>query len=134
MNGGSSSLPPLKAIATALRRTTETMACELAVPSREPPNWTAFEWNIVKAVSAMHGVSSLLDGRLQWEGPKSWRHFLRDQTEQSVGRHLKIKDLLDSIDHQARRQGVAIVALKGAALTRATSMRRASVPWATSIC
>jgi hypothetical protein len=64
----------------------------------------------------MHGVSSLLHVRLQWEGPESWRHFLRQQTDQSVGRYLKFSALLDLIDSQARPKGVAIVALKGAAL------------------
>src|SRR5450432_1577874 len=116
MIGGSSSLPPLRAIATALRRTTETIARELAASSGERPDWTEFEWNIARAVSAMHGVSALLNGRLRWEGPEIWRRFLRDQIDHSVGRHQKIKDLLDSIDHQARRRGVAMVALKGAAL------------------
>ena len=109
-------LPPLAKVAAALRETTEVLARELAVPTNDPPRWTEFEWRIARAVSGMHGVSALLDGRLRWEGPKTWRHFLRDQTEQSIGRHVKIKDLLDSIDHQARRKGVAIVALKGAAL------------------
>jgi hypothetical protein len=116
MKGGSSSLPPIKAIAAALRRTTETIARELAVPSTGTPGWTEFEWDIARAVSAMHGVSALLDARLHWEGPTSWRQFLREQTEQSAGRHLKIKALLESIDHHSRRRGVPIVALKGAAL------------------
>jgi hypothetical protein len=53
---------------------------------------------------------------LRWEGPESWRRFLREQREQSVGRHLQIARLLDEIDRQARREGVALVALKGAAL------------------
>jgi len=109
-------LPPLAKVAAALRETTEVLACELAVPTGDPPRWTEFEWRIARAVSAMHGVSPLLEGRLHWEGPKTWRHFLRQQTEQSVGRYEKIKVLLDSIDHQARRRGVAMVALKGAAL------------------
>ena len=116
MKGGSSSSPPLKTIETALEATTERLAAELAVPSAQPPDWTAFEWAIATAVSAMHGVSSLLHTRLLWSGRESWRQFLCDQADQSVGRHLKINGLLDSIDHRASRQGVAFVALKGAAL------------------
>jgi len=42
--------------------------------------------------------------------------FLREQRKHSVARHLHIAHLLDAIDSQARLEGVALVALKGAAL------------------
>ncbi len=109
-------LPPLTRVVAALRETTETLGRELAVPTNEPPHWTEFEWLIARAVTAMHGVSSLLYDRLRWEGPEGWRRFLREQRDQSVGRHLQIARLLDAIDSQARRENVPLVALKGAAL------------------
>lgn len=109
-------LPPLTKVAAALRKTTEVLACELAVPTTEPSQWTEFEWRIARAVAAMHGVSSLLCTGSSWEGPESWRRFLREQRDNSVARHLQIARLLDAIDSQARCQGIALVALKGAAL------------------
>lgn len=103
-------------VAAALRKTTETLARELAQPSNMPPLWTEFEWCIARAVASMHGVSSLLCGGLRWAGPVGWRHFLLEQRDQSVARHLQIAQLLDAIASQARADGVALVALKGAAL------------------
>ena len=109
--------PPLNAVAAALRTTTELLARELAVPTNEMPRWSEFEWRIARAASAMHGVSSLLCAGLRWAGaPDSWRRFLREQREQSVGRHAQIERLLDLIDARARHEGVALLALKGAAL------------------
>jgi hypothetical protein len=108
--------PPLTQTATALHKTTETLARELAIPTAVQPEWTEFEWRIARAVAAMHGVSSLLYSRLRWEGPQSWRHFLQDQRDQSVGRHQQILHLLGAIDSIAHRERIAIVALKGAAL------------------
>ena len=113
---GRMQLPPLAQIAAALRKTTEILAHALAVPTDEPPLWTEFEWHIARAVTAMHGVSSLLYGRLCWTGPASWRRFLSEQRDQSVGRHAQIARLLDAIDSRARGERVALVALKGAAL------------------
>lgn len=109
-------VPSLAKVAAALRTTTETLARELAVPSLEPPLWTDFEWHIARAVAGMHGVSTLLYEGLPWEGPDSWRGFLHQQRKQSVARHLHIARSLDAIDSQARSEGVALVALKGAAL------------------
>ncbi len=109
-------VPPLAVVAAALRKTTETLAREVAVPTSEPPQWTEFEWRIARAAAAMHGVSSLLCAGLRWEGPDSWNRFLAEQRDQSAGRYLQIVGLLDSIDSQARRRGVPLVALKGAAL------------------
>jgi hypothetical protein len=109
-------LPPLAKVAAALRTTTESLARELTVPTQEPPLWTEFEWHTARAVAGMQGVSALLHERLRWEGPESWRWFLHEQRRHSVARHLHIAHLLDAIDSQARLEGVALMALKGAAL------------------
>jgi hypothetical protein len=108
--------PPISQIASALRKTTEAIARQLAVPTDEQPVWTDFEWRIARASSAMHGVSSLLYAKSGWGGPEGWRHFLHEQREQSVGRHRQIQWLLNEIDSRARRDGIMLVALKGAAL------------------
>jgi putative nucleotidyltransferase-like protein len=109
-------IPPLAKIAAALRKTTETLAHEVAVPSRGLPDWTEFEWRIARAAAAMQGISSLLHQGLYWRGPESWQVFLQGQWEQSVERRRQIAALLDAIDSQARREGMALLALKGAAL------------------
>jgi Uncharacterised nucleotidyltransferase len=109
-------LPSLAKVAEALRTTTESLARELTVPTQEPPLWTEFEWHTARAVAGMQGVSSLLHEGLRWEGPESWRWFLHEQRRHSVARHLHIAHLLDAIDSRARLEGVALVALKGAAL------------------
>jgi hypothetical protein len=106
----------LTRIAAALRKTTETLAHELAFPTDNEPCWTEFEWQIARAASAMHGVSSLLHDRLRWQGPEHWRRFLGEQRRQSVARHGLIAGLLKAIDRRAQAEGVPIVALKGAAL------------------
>ena len=103
-------------IAAALRNTTETLAHELARPSAAAPAWTALEWRLAEAAAAIHGVSSLLHGTLQWRGPARWQRFLDDQGQQTRGRHQRITDLLSNIDTLARRHGVAVTPLKGAAL------------------
>ncbi len=64
----------------------------------------------------MHGISSLLFNWLRWEGPPGWRQFLLEQRDQSIARHREITRLLDAIDLPARSAGIALVALKGAAL------------------
>ena len=107
---------PIAEVAAALRKTTETLAHELAQPSSVPPLWSEFEWRIARAAAAMHGVSSLLCAGLTWAGPEDWRHFLLEQRDQCVARHLQIERLLDAIDSHAREAGIALVALKGAAL------------------
>jgi hypothetical protein len=109
-------LPPLAAISNALRKTTESLAHEVACPTAKTPQWTDFEWRIGRAAAAMQGISSLLYSGLCWDGPESWLRFLREQQTQSVRRHEQIACLVDAIDSQARREGVALVALKGAAL------------------
>jgi hypothetical protein len=108
--------PPLGKIAAALRKTTEALAHEIAAPTDGAPSWTEFEWDIARAASAMQGVSSLLHDRLRWKGPDVWSQFLREQQNQSVARYVQIARLLEAIDSRARSEGVALVALKGAAL------------------
>jgi hypothetical protein len=116
MNGSSYALPRCAEIEAALWIITETLARELTAPASKPPTWTEFEWRIARAVAGMHGISTLLYARLPWEGPKGWQTFLREQQEQSVARHQHIMRLLQTIDSQARRENISIVALKGAAL------------------
>ena len=109
-------LPPINQVAAALRRTTEFLASEFAAPTTAPPPWSEFEWHIARAVSAMQGVSALLHSRLRWQGPDGWQSFLGEQREQTVGRYLQIANLLAAIDAHSRKDGVALVGLKGAAL------------------
>jgi hypothetical protein len=116
MIGSSHALPRFADIEAALSKITETLASELAAPTNEPPLWTEFEWRIARAVSGMHGISTLLNARLVWDGPQGWQIFLREQQQQSVARHQQIMRLLRTIDSQARRENTSIVALKGAAL------------------
>jgi hypothetical protein len=116
MHSLTSALPPISKVAVALHKTTETLARELSFPSSCAPLWTDFEWRIARVAAAMHGVSSLLCNQLRWEGPPGWRQFLLEQRDQSIARHLAIVRLLETIDLQARGAGLALVALKGAAL------------------
>lgn len=106
----------LSELAASLRGTTERLARELVDPTNQTPSWTDFEWRIARAVAGMQGVSSLLRGALRWRGPDSWHRFLDEQQRQSRLRHVEIERLLAVIDSRARREGAAIVALKGAAL------------------
>jgi Uncharacterised nucleotidyltransferase len=105
----------LAKMAIALRKITEVLGRELGSPTKNAPVWTEFEWRIARSVAAMHGVSSLLRDS-PWIGPKAWRQFLDEQRCQSVARHSEITRLLDEIDCKARHAGIALVALKGAAL------------------
>jgi hypothetical protein len=104
------------ALQAALRKTTETLAAELARPTRIVPAWSDFEWTIARAAAAMHGVSPLLSRTLRWNGPASWREFLDQQHTHTANRHVRIVELLQRIDQSARREGIMAVALKGAAL------------------
>jgi hypothetical protein len=100
----------------ALRRTTETLAHELAEPTGVAPEWSELEWRIACAVASMHGVSPLLAGTVRWEAAPDWREFLEDQKAHTLARHRRIQDLLRLIDESARIEGVAVVGLKGAEL------------------
>ncbi len=116
MKNAQTLISSFKEMAAILSGTTETLAYEMSSPTKEPPQWTEFEWCTARAVSAMHGVSSLLHSGLRWEGPANWKRFLHEQQVQTVGRHVQIARLLSEIDTQARCLGVRFVALKGAAL------------------
>ncbi len=49
---------------------------ELAQPGEAAPDWSDFEWQLARAVAAMHGVSPLLATQLKWQGPPRWQPFL----------------------------------------------------------
>jgi Uncharacterised nucleotidyltransferase len=108
--------PPLNKVAAALCDITERLASELAGTTSATPLWDDFEWRIARAVAAMQGVSSLLCAALPWAGPGSWQQFLNEQRQHVAGRYRRIAQLLNKIDLEARGEGVALVALKGAAL------------------
>src|SRR6266700_1682445 len=108
-------LPPA-ALQGTLRKITETLAEELACPPRRAPDWSDCEWLIAKAVAAMHGVSPLLSTTLRWQGPADWMTFLEEQRIHTASRHIRVADLLQRIDERGRAEGIAAVALKGAAL------------------
>jgi hypothetical protein len=103
-------------VEAALRKTTERLAHELASPSNLAPEWSDFEWRIAQAVTAMQGISSLLAQRLRWHGPVDWQRFLAEQTDHTIRRQQVIERLLTEVNSRARRAGITLVALKGAAL------------------
>jgi len=123
-------LPPLPVLQAALRRITERLAYELAQPTADAPDWSDFEWQLARAVAALHGVSPLLATRLQWAGPPAWRSFLESQRAHVVSRHQRIADLLDQLDARFREAGVAFVGLKGATLHRLGFYRAGERPMA----
>lgn len=108
-------LPPLNLIKRGLERTTETLAAELAHPSGVTPEWTEQEWQLATAVAAAHGVAPLLSVYPRWQNP-AWNRFIDSQYEHVAHRHQRIATLLARIDADARRAGIALVALKGSAL------------------
>ncbi|HEY4974483.1 MAG TPA: nucleotidyltransferase family protein [Steroidobacteraceae bacterium] len=111
-------LPPLPLIELALAQATEYFAAELLHPSSQVPDWTDFEWAMARAAAVMHGVTPLLAGVLRWHGPCAWEAFVSQQRQHTALRQQRIETLLARIDGDARRAGIAIVALKGAALHR----------------
>jgi hypothetical protein len=109
-------LPLHEPLQGTLRKITERLACELARPTLAAPDWSPIEWRVARAVAVIHCVSPLLSGSLRWEGPAQWRDFLAGQKAHVAARHRRIEELLDQIDARCREEGIAIVALKGAAL------------------
>jgi hypothetical protein len=99
-----------------LIKVTEALALELVWSNPVAPDWSDFEWAVAQAVAAMHGVSPLLSTALRWNGPPSWAKFLQEQRAHVAARHVRIERLLLQIDQLARAEGMAVVALKGAAL------------------
>ena len=123
-------LPALPVLHAGLRKITERLAHELAEPTAAAPDWSDFEWQLAKAVAAMHGVSPLLATNLQWDGPPGWKSFLTTQREHVAGRHRRIVELLDRLDTRAREEGIALVGLKGTALHRLGFYRAGERPMA----
>ena len=109
-------LPPLRTLQRALREVTESLAISLARPLAASPQWSELQWRLAPAVAAMHGVSPLLAGAHHWRGPPEWQPFLAEQREQTLLRQQRIAALLAQIDERARSAGIAMIALKGAAL------------------
>jgi hypothetical protein len=109
-------LPKYPVIAAALRTTTERLTREIAEPRDQPPDWNEFEWTVARAVSAMHGISSLLATGLRWHGPRDWDAFLQEQRQQTLACYDRIGHVLARLDGAARRTGLACIALKGSAL------------------
>jgi hypothetical protein len=120
----------LAAIHAALRSTTETLAHELARPSLIAPDWSEGEWLVARATASIHGVSALLAERLIWKGPAGWRQFLTDQRVHTTKRCERIEELLEDVRSRARTKGIALVALKGAALHAAGCYLRGERPMA----
>jgi hypothetical protein len=116
MKNDSLNLPPIAEIGAVLADVTEILARELTLPTEQAPHWGEFEWRIARAVAAMQGVSSQLQTCLKWVGPPGWRRFLDEQRVHIAARQRKIAQLLDQIDSGAQKEGIPLVALKGAAL------------------
>jgi hypothetical protein len=108
-------LPPLRTLRAGLRRATEALAAELALPGTATPGWSPLQWRLAMAASAAHGVSPLLDRRPGWQ-QREWRCFLASQRVHVEQRHRRIVDLLQRLDAAARAAGVGLVPLKGSAL------------------
>jgi hypothetical protein len=115
----SNRLPPLATVQSALHRITESLAVGLGDPRAERPGWSELEWRLAPAVAAIHGISPLLAAALPWEGPPHWASFLAEQRRHTLLRQQRIARLLAQIDELARSGGIAVVALKGAALQMA---------------
>ncbi len=113
-----SALPPLAFVQSALRRTTEHLARELAHPTARAPEWSEHEWRIARAAASLHGISSLLAGCLHWQGPPGWREFLQQQRSHTTARYAQIQTLLGQLEARSAASGAAFVALKGVALHR----------------
>jgi hypothetical protein len=116
MNNLEISLPPPRELHPALRRITERLAAELALPRDTAPDWSELEWRLARGVAAIHGVSSLLASALKWDGPPGWKLFLATQRSHVATRHRRIEGLLSQLDTRSRDESVALMALKGAAL------------------
>ncbi len=109
-------LPSPESIELGLTAATERFAAELVKPQSSAPAWTDFEWQMARAAAVLHGITPLLASILQWTGPASWQEFVREQRHQTLLRHRRIAALLKVVDERASDQGLAVVALKGAAL------------------
>ena len=115
----SNRMPPIAVVQAALHRITESLAAGLDDPAAAPPACSELEWRLAPAVAAMHGISPLLAAAPRWQGPPHWASFLAEQRRHTLLRQQRIAALLATIDEHSRSAGIAIVALKGAALQMA---------------
>jgi hypothetical protein len=104
------------ALQTVLCTTTERLAGEIASPTTRAPDWSESQWLMARAVASMHGIVPLLAATLRWQGPTGWQRFLDEQTAFEQRRYHLLEALLRLMDERLRAQGIAAVALKGAAL------------------
>ncbi|HET9474799.1 MAG TPA: nucleotidyltransferase family protein [Steroidobacteraceae bacterium] len=116
MSTASPALPPFGVVAAALRRTTEHLARELAMPGTARPDWNEFEWDVARAVAVMQGITVLLAHQLQWRGPRSWQQFLDTQHRQALQREMRIDALIVRVDAALQDADACVVGLKGTAL------------------
>lgn len=105
----------LPAVASALRRTTETLAHALAAPG-PAPEWSPLEWRMALAATALHGAGGLLAGTLRWHAPQLWTDFLQEQRAAIAAHVARGQQLLGQIDALARAAGLPLIILKGGAL------------------
>jgi len=110
------SIPAHGPLRDALRKITSTLLAELREPTATPPDWTAFEWTIARAVCAMQGISGLLANRLRWQQPAGFLRFVREQREHTVAFRQRVRTTLADLDAAARAAGVPFIALKGSAM------------------
>jgi len=118
VTSAAATLPALPVIARALRETTERLAHELASCGAAAPEWSDFEWDMARVAAAVQGIGPLLARRLAWRGPDRWRQFLDEQLWHGLRRAERIESLCHRIDQGTRHAGIAVIALKGAALLR----------------
>ena len=109
-------LPESTVLHAALRKITERLAAEIHRPSDAPPAWSELEWQLARAVCAIHGVSALFADLTSWKGPPGWQRFLLEQRVQTERRHVKVQELLRQLDATLRAADTPAVALKGAEL------------------
>jgi Uncharacterised nucleotidyltransferase len=109
-------LPLREPLRYTLRKITERLAAELAAPTPVIPDWSPTEWQLARAVAAIHCVSPLLAGSLRWQGPAVWTDFLADQKVQVTARHRQLQTLLERINVGSREEDIPLVGLKGVAL------------------
>lgn len=114
--GSKERLPSLSTLAAGLRKTTETLARELASPTHQAPCWNDLEWRLAQAAAAIHGVSSLLSTRLRWRGPQAWQRFLDEQRLATLERQRRLFKLIQQLDARSKQAGLALMPLKGVAL------------------
>jgi len=109
-------VPTRNMIELGLSAATEHFAAELVNPQASVPTWTPFEWQMAHAAVVLHGITPLLAGTLKWSGPPGWQAFVLEQRHQTQLRYRRIAAVLEAIDARATCAGLAVVALKGAAL------------------